>query len=219
MPPEPSRNRGTAEAVAHAGVIGAEEFSDLFREAFRVLWVTAAGIVGNRSLADDILQEAALVAFEKREQFERGSSFLAWMGQIVRFVALNYGRRERRAADAVGESGVLENADAQRNRVTATAEPGRDASSSMRLTTGMQLPPDQVHLDDRIVQALNEINETARACLLLRVVEGLDYTEIARVLDVPKGTAMSHVHRSRQILRKRLASSFGRDGDDTEETG
>jgi RNA polymerase sigma-70 factor (ECF subfamily) len=61
------------------------------------------------------------------------------------------------------------------------------------------------HFDDRLLAALQSIGEVARACLLLRTIEGLDYKEIARVLDIPPGTAMSHVYRTRQTLRQMLS--------------
>jgi DNA-directed RNA polymerase specialized sigma24 family protein len=41
--------------------------------------------------------------------------------------------------------------------------------------------------------------------LLLRTIEQMEYSEISKVLQIPEGTAMSHVHRARQHLRERLA--------------
>ena len=38
----------------------------------------------------------------------------------------------------------------------------------------------------------------------MRTLDGLSYAEIAALLDVPEGTAMSHVHRTRRLLRERL---------------
>jgi RNA polymerase sigma-70 factor (ECF subfamily) len=48
------------------------------------------------------------------------------------------------------------------------------------------------------------LDEIPRTCLVLRVVHGLAYSEISSALDIPEGTAMSHVHRSRLALRERL---------------
>ena len=56
------------------------------------------------------------------------------------------------------------------------------------------------------MSALGHLSEVARACLLLRTVEGLDYGEIGRALGIPEGTAMSHVHRSRMRLRAELVT-------------
>ena len=58
----------------------------------------------------------------------------------------------------------------------------------------------------RRLAALEELSEEARCCLLLRIVEDLAYSEIAQLLAIPEGTAMSHVHRAKATLRRRLAS-------------
>ena len=77
----------------------------MFRETSRVLWCVAVGVVGDRELGEDILQEAALLALGKLDTFRPGTSFGAWMGQFVRYLALNHRRkreRRRRALDAEG---------------------------------------------------------------------------------------------------------------------
>ena len=50
------------------------------------------------------------------------------------------------------------------------------------------------------------MEETARACLLLRTLQDMPYREIALALDIAEGTAMSHVHRARMAMRERLAA-------------
>ena len=52
--------------------------------------------------------------------------------------------------------------------------------------------------------AMNRISAVARSCLLLRTLEGLPYSQIAQMLQIPQGTAMSHVHRARRHLREHL---------------
>src|SRR6185503_13659537 len=58
--------------------------------------------------------------------------------------------------------------------------------------------------DDHVVAGLRELGEVPRACLLLRTLRELSYAEIAELLEIPEGTAMSHVHRARLALRARL---------------
>jgi RNA polymerase sigma-70 factor (ECF subfamily) len=52
--------------------------------------------------------------------------------------------------------------------------------------------------------ALETLEPTVRACLLLRVVAGMSYQQISGVLEIPEGTAMSHVFRARKALASRL---------------
>jgi len=182
----------------------AEDFSELFRKSFRVLWLVAVGIVSDRTLAEDVVQEAAIVAFQKRSQFETGTNFTAWMAQMVRFTALNHRRKERKHARPSSDSGILESAN--ENARSHGRSPNQISTSQLRLTADFNLPADQAHFDDQIVTALREVGDEGRACLLLRVIENLEYKEISQILDMPEGTAMSHVHRTKQFLRERLSN-------------
>jgi RNA polymerase sigma-70 factor, ECF subfamily len=169
-------------------------FAEQFQASYRVLWTIAVGIVGDASLAEDVVQEAALLALEKQDQFEPGTNFRAWMAQMVRYVALNQARKrhKHRTASLQPDSPI--------------PMPINGAGyEELRLLERGELPPDQTQFDDRISSALQSVSEVARACLLLRSLENLEYAEIARLLDIPEGTAMSHVHRTRQYLRSRLA--------------
>ena len=100
-----------------------------------------------------------------------------------------------------------------RHRQAASLDPEITPSQAtpareLHLTSRGDLPatgPEQDQLDDRMVHALHSLGETARCCLLLRTIEGLPYAQIAELLEIPEGTAMSHVHRSRMALRGQLA--------------
>lgn len=184
-----------------------ERFSAHFSDSFRALWFTAVGIVGDRALAEDIVQEAAIIGLEKFSQFQDGTSFPAWMGQIVRHVARNSMRKEtRRRTSPLDTDG---SARAQAGSPMSTPQPGNPAKDKQRLDSAMrgELAPDQRDFDDHLVQALDSLTPAARACLLLRTVEGFEYRDISVLLGIPEGTAMSHVHRSRQLLRERLGAS------------
>ncbi len=170
------------------------EFERRFRESERTLWCIAAAVLGSRERADDTLQDAAVIALSKLDQFDPDTSFTAWMGQIVRFTALNHRRRANTRSTAAAID-------------TDQANPHERAHEASPVDARGSLEPDQGSFDDRVVAALNELGETARFCLLLRVVRGLSYKEIARALDLPEGTAMSHVHRARAAMRSTLRAS------------
>jgi RNA polymerase sigma-70 factor (ECF subfamily) len=186
----------------HEGASGGQEpldFSAQFKASFRTLWLVAVGITGDRGGAEDVVQEAALLALGKLDQFEPGTNFRAWMAQMVRYVALNHARkRQKHRASALGpeleETGSL-----------ASSHP---KESALRLGRHGELPADQAFFDDHVTKALNSVSDIARACLLLRTIEQMEYSEISKVLQIPEGTAMSHVHRARQHLRERLADKY-----------
>ncbi len=191
------RHAAEQRGVPHRARLERAEFAVQFEESRRTLWCIAAAVLGGRELADDVLQESALIAFDKIDDFNAHTSFTAWMGQIVRYVALNAARqRARRMTVGSIDHHAIEN-------------PARDNhyEKAAALNHRGELNPDQRIFDDRVLTALNTLTDTARACLLLRVVLDMPYQEIALALGVPEGTAMSHVHRSRRALRDILSSA------------
>ncbi len=174
------------------------DFAALFKSSFRSLWLIAFGVVQDAALAEDVVQEAALIALSKFKEFRPGSNFSAWMAKIVQFVARNQARSRRRRRTV--------NLDAAAAAANPATEPGAAGRSPVAVAVAVGwLSADQQHFDDRVMAALRQVPDLPRACLLLRTLEGLEYSEIARVLRIPAGTAMSHVHRTRQFLREALA--------------
>ena len=197
------------QAVSGTSVpLDPEMFSALFVRSYKKFWLVAAAITGDRTLADDVVQDAALVALGKLDQFVVGTNFNAWMSEIVRRNALNVVRKTQ-------------------NRSTTPADP----TQLDRLNHGFAIPSyedglaldstgvlgeHQMDFDDDVMKALRQVSEVARACLLLRIVQHLSYAEIAEILQIPKGTAMSHVHRTKHVLRERLKNPFAKKLRDSE---
>jgi len=181
-------------------------FAIQFRAAFRTLWTIAAGIVNDAATAEDVVQEAALTALGKLHEFEPNTNFTAWMAKIVRFIALNQSRRGRRQPASL-DPAAMDDTLAGRTAAPAesgSAHPGEAGGSGFVDRLG-RLNPERSPFDDRVMRALASVGEVARACLLLRTIEGLNYDEISQALEIPPGTAMSHVHRTRMLLRERLS--------------
>jgi RNA polymerase sigma-70 factor (ECF subfamily) len=200
---EPSSAPGAARHVDDAShptqpVPGRKpiDFAAEYQRAYRVLWVVAAGVLGRSAGAEDVVQEAALLALGKLDQFQPGTHFAAWMAQMVRYVALNQVRRQVR-----GRAQSLDDAEGATHAHPGSREP------QLRLGSRGELPAGQHNFDDRLMRALEGLTDVARGCLLLRTLEGMEYEEIGRVFDIPQGTAMSHVHRSRMRLRQRLMNT------------
>jgi RNA polymerase sigma-70 factor, ECF subfamily len=129
----------------------------------------------------------------KLSQFDPETNFTAWMGRIVRFIALNHARRKLRTSSASVDPHTLDAVVTKPNQLSEPVLNGRG-----------ELFPGQENFDDRVLSALGALDETARACLLLRTLMEMPYKDISLALDIAEGTAMSHVHRARAALRQRL---------------
>lgn len=176
-----------ARPADSAAPLAAEDLARELAAGSRLFWCIAAGVLGSPSHAEDVVQEAAVIGLSKLASFEPGTSFQAWMGQIVRNVARNHARRRARGATVELPETLA---------APAVASPVAEARG-----LGDPTALHGQHFDDRVVAALRTLSDTARVCLLLRTVLELDYAEIARSLGIPEGTAMSHVHRSRSRMR------------------
>ncbi len=176
-----------------------EVFAGRFTECSRTLWCIAAAILGDPALAEDALQEAAVIALRKLDHFDPETNFAAWMTQIVRYVAQNHVRRRSRHHALTVDPVHLNETVAADTRETP-----------LELTGRGQFQVDQADrggIDDELLAALQLLDQDARACLLLRVVMELPYREISLTLGIPQGTAMSHVHRARRALYAQLTSN------------
>jgi RNA polymerase sigma-70 factor (ECF subfamily) len=118
------------------------------------------------------------------------------MAKIVRYIALNQSRRTKRQPTNV-DPAAMDDSLASRASDLAPKPPLVGPHGELDLS--------RAPFDDRVMHALNSVSDIARACLLLRTIQNLSYDEIAKALEIPAGTAMSHVHRTRIVLRERLA--------------
>lgn len=170
------------------------EFAAGFEQCWRTLWCVAVGVLGDRAHAEDVVQEAALIAMGKLDQFDRETNLTAWLAKIVRNVALNHSRRRKIA---------------KRWAMNARDEAARgEAAGRGGGATGGRVESEDAEFqgiaDEQVLAALSILSDTARSCLLMRSVLDLSYREIAAALEIPPGTAMSHVHRAREALRTHL---------------
>ena len=164
----------------------AAEFTARFQSGARVLWTLAAGLLGDPAEAEDVCQEAFLAAYAKREQFDPATNFQAWMGRFIRNVAANELRKRARRNTASCDPALLDG-----GASAVVRERGECA--------GLE------GFDERLAAGLRELADVPRSCLLLRTLRELSFAEIAELLEIPEGTAMSHVHRARLALRARLS--------------
>ena len=183
-----------------AASVSEQGFVDLFARSSRVFWCLAAAVLGRPDAVEDVLQEAALTAMGKLDDLVDPEGFEAWMGQIVRFTALNARRRRERDKRVPGDS----------ENDPTTELPARPCDPLPVIADDGQLLAGQDAFDDQVQGALGTLEEVPRACLLLKVVMELGYREIGRLLDIPEGTAMSHVHRSRKRMKAQLWAVEGR---------
>ena len=176
-----------------AGTTPASDFEALLAGVLEQAYGTAMRLTGNAADAEDLVQDAALLAHRGFASFTTGSNFRAWFYRILlnRFYS-NY-RRQRRTGVAVDleetpELYLYEQAEA------AGLKPSEDSAAALidRLDA------------EAVEQALIALPDEFRAAATLYFMQDLPYQEIAEILDVPIGTVRSRLHRARRMLQKAL---------------
>lgn len=171
-------------------------FRELFDRYHRRAFAVAFGVVRNKQDALDVVQEAFLKVHKHIESFQGTSSFYTWLYRIVMNLSIDHVRRNKR-----GRSVELD----ERFKRSDEAVVGDGAVLPTYLGTNPRRTALRRELIERVDKALDGLPEHHRAVLLLREVEGLSYEEMARILEVPKGTIMSRLFHARRKMQESLA--------------
>lgn len=166
-------------------------FLELATAELRAVYGFARRLVGDPHRADDLVQDVYAQALrpERIEAFEpRGGGVRSWLLRITYRMHLSRTARARRESTLLSDLG---DADPAAPEAVAAAR-ARDF--------------DWDGVDARLEAAVARLDEGARDVLLLWAIDGLQYREIASVLDVPVGTVMSRLHRARTKVSNSLLS-------------
>ena len=158
----------------------------LARRYRRAAYLLALQMLGNRDDAMDVAQDSMLRFFSTLNSFDAARRVQPWLFTIVRNQVRDLWRqRQRRPADAIGESDALVGQ-------LAAPQPSPEADLHRR------------ELRQRLWRALAALPAEKREILVLRDFHDLSYSDIAHVLDIPIGTVMSRLHGARRQLRAQL---------------
>ncbi|KQW55097.1 RNA polymerase sigma factor [Ensifer sp. Root127] len=160
------------------------------------LYRIARGVVRNDSEAEDIVQEAYVLAFAHLASFRGESSLGTWLSRIVINEALGRLRRGRRKADALGSIGDGRDATIIQFPLPASAD---DPERTMAQRQILQL----------VERATDNLPDIYRTVFVARVIEGLSVEETADLLGLRPETVKTRLHRARQLVRKQLHEQIG----------
>lgn len=150
-----------------------DAFGELVRRHRDRLWAVALRTLGDRTEAEDALQDALLSAFRRAASFRGESAVTTWLHRVVVNACLD---RARRRAARPTDPLPAHDPPVQRDEIAGT-------ETAMVVQAALAtLPVDQ------------------RAALVLVDMGGWPVEEAARILDVPTGTVKSRCARGRARL-------------------
>ena len=158
-------------------------------------------LVGDYDEAREIVQETFARALEKLPSFRGESGAYTWLFRIAMNLAISQFRKQKRhrafsldrpdgwsddrAASGDQAAGLVDRIAAKGTVTPIGAASHREEQSAVLLALG-RLEPEQ------------------RALLVMRDIDGMDYAQMAGVLDVPLGTLKSKLFRARVALKDEM---------------
>lgn len=176
----PLRRRAERRLIAAAKDGSHDALEQLFRSHWPRAYRAAYLVVHDAAAAEDIAQEAFLAAVRRLDRFDRRRPFGPWLHRIAVNRGIDWARARSLRREVAGED---------------APEPSADPD--------LEHPPAPDEYDE-LVAALRALPPERRAAVVLRYV--LDYTpgEIARMLELPRGTVNSRLRRALDTLAEGL---------------
>jgi RNA polymerase sigma-70 factor, ECF subfamily len=159
-------------------------FRDVVGATSRALFRTAVRIVGSEAEAQEVVQDAYLRAFEalRDGQWQSSTRAQAWLLRIVTHGAIDLLRRRKARPQPMAE-------DPSRD-VDALADDGCGGERRIRMR--------------ELFRWLDELAPDQRAAVVLRHLEGLSNTEVARILQISEGAVEQRLLRAKAALRRKM---------------
>ena len=156
-----------------------QQLSQKHQGEFKSLALT---LTHDEERARDLLQDVIYLVLKHRESYKTGTNFVAWVKTIIRNTFISEYRQKKRRRELV-----------QRDRPRKTWLGDHAIENMAESTLGVE----------ELMQFIGELPDDYRRSFLLHF-QGNKYKDIARIMNVPIGTAKSRVFAARTLLKARL---------------
>lgn len=125
--------------------------------------------------ADDLLQSTLLRAIEKRELFQSGTDVFKWTSKIMFNLFVSEYRRRTKFETRYDPENFM---------YTESIEASQETLMSL----------------SEVEDAMKSLSDDHRDVLVMVCVQGMQYQEVAEIMDIPLGTVRSRLSRAREQL-------------------
>lgn len=199
----PAGSPPSPEPSDHELIRGAQRgeeraFEELVRRHEERAIRVALALIANREDARDLAQEAFLRVFRNLERFDFEHEFTTWLYRIVTNLAIDHLRKRRPA-------------------MSTSAEEEEEADLDLADPEGP--PPsralEQMETAERVRACIDRLAPHFRSVMILRELEGLPCTEIARIVGATHVTVRWRLHRGRKLFLEEWERMHGGDPEES----
>ena len=187
-------NRSDETLVAEFQKGSQDSFEELISRYADKAYGMASRLVRNPEDAEEVIQDVFTTVFRKVEGFEGKSSFSSWLYRITVNAALMKIRKRKQERAVLIEDVMPSFKDSAALRVN-------ESQNADHLAYRRQL-------GEALKDAISRLPEEYRPVYLLRDVDGLSSEEVGKILGISIPAVKSRLHRSRLMLRRRLAKLY-----------
>ena len=179
---KPLRQLTDEQLMARAKAGNDAAFEELYhRYARRLKGFFFLQLGGDEELAADATHDVFLRAYEARNRYQEGKNVSTWLFTIAYNICRNHYRS---------------NAYETQLSATLDAEPISEEQIEIQL--------DAAALDDALAQVLSELPPPLHQLFSLHYQEELTIPQVAEIVGIPEGTVKSRLHKTMNIIRKKL---------------
>jgi RNA polymerase sigma-70 factor (ECF subfamily) len=162
-------------------------WEEIVRRHTRRVYNLCYRFTGNATDAEDLTQEVFLRVYRTigSYQSEHGA-FPTWLSSVTRNLLVDHYRRTRR------------------DRLTDSIDDTLTQVEEKHRSRTPHHIAEQAELSAQLQDALLRLSPELREAVILRDLQGLDYSEVQSVLQVPQGTVKSRINRGRIELARIL---------------
>ena len=172
-------------------------FTLLMRRHNQRLFRTARSILRDDTEAEDVLQDAYLLAYRSIDQFRGDARLSTWLTRIVVNEAIARSRKTSRRGEVMqlhaDAHAIFDGEEADVN--TPNAESPEQSAMRGELRALME-------------QSIDKLPEAFRTVFVLRAVEEMSSDEVAVCLGIPEATVRTRFFRARALLRASLSQEI-----------
>ena len=179
----PLANQNIEQLIQQCSIGNQNAQFEIYSRFYKAMYNTAYRIVKDQFVAEDIMQDSFLTAFNKLNNLNDNATFGSWLKRIVINNSIHYYNKNSKYDDV-----PLDN-------VIHKVEDHIGLESDCEL---IKLKAKQ------ILETMKSLKDNYRIVLSLHLIEGYDYEEISKIMNISYANCRTTISRAKESLRHKL---------------